>query len=96
MNREFLRLLTAVAVGLLLLVAVYAVLPSFGEFPQSRENTAVGQRILEEAPSQTGATNVVTSVVWGYRGYDTFGEATVLFTAVVGVLMVLRAGGRRE
>jgi multisubunit Na+/H+ antiporter MnhB subunit len=93
-KREFLRIITVVSIGLLLLTAVHVLLPPFGEFPVFRENVVVGQRILEEAPLRTGATNVVTSVVWGYRGYDTFGEATVLFTAVVGVVALLRP--RRE
>lgn len=83
-----------VVTGLLLLAAVNLILPKFGSFPEGRENLAVGQQILENAPAQTGAANVVTSVVWGYRGYDTLGEATVLFTAVVGVLAVLRGVGR--
>ncbi|GAI54792.1 unnamed protein product, partial [marine sediment metagenome] len=72
----------------------------FGSFPsrQIGENidNSIGQQILENAPQQTGAANVVTSVVWGYRGYDTLGEVTVLFAAVVSVVMIFRAFGRRE
>lgn len=89
-----------IAVGVLLVSTVAFAMPEFGSFPQREvggciEN-AIGQQILENAPEQTGATNVVTSVVWGYRGYDTLGEATVLFAAVVGVVMVFRAFGREE
>ena len=40
--------------------------------------------------SETGANNAVTSVVFDYRGFDTLGEATVLFTAVAGVIMIFR------
>jgi multisubunit Na+/H+ antiporter MnhB subunit len=39
---------------------------------------------------------VVASVVFDYRGFDTLGEATILFTAVTGVLLLLRASKRRE
>jgi multisubunit Na+/H+ antiporter MnhB subunit len=89
-----------VIVGVLLISAVSLTMPDFGSFPRRQigENveSAIGQQILENAPEQTGAANVVTSVVWGYRGYDTLGEATVLFTAVVGVVMVFRAVGRPE
>lgn len=46
------------------------------------------------AVAGTGATNVVTSVILDYRAYDTLGEATVLFTAVIGVLTVMRSRGR--
>lgn len=44
----------------------------------------------------TGAANLVTAVVLDFRGYDTLGEATVLFTAVMGVLAVLRKVGRKQ
>lgn len=79
------------AIGTLLIFTVSTNLLQFGTFPERpiAENS-IGQQILENAPQQTGAANVVTSVVWGYRGYDTLGEATVLFTAVVGVIMVFR------
>ena len=39
---------------------------------------------------QTGANNIVTSIVFDFRGFDTLGEATVLFTAVLGVGMMFR------
>ncbi len=58
--------------------------------------SSVGQRILEGGPRETGAANVVTSVVWDYRAYDTLGEATVLFTAVCGALMLFLATRRGE
>ena len=38
--------------------------------------------------------NVVTAVLASYRGYDTLGETVVIFTAAVGVLLLL--GGRRR
>jgi multisubunit Na+/H+ antiporter MnhB subunit len=46
--------------------------------------------IIENAQIETGASNTVTSVVFDYRGFDTLGEATVLFTAVAGVILVFR------
>jgi len=45
---------------------------------------------IENAQSETGANNVVTSIVFDYRGFDTLGEATVLFTAVVGIVALFR------
>jgi multicomponent Na+:H+ antiporter subunit B len=42
-----------------------------------------------------GLPNIVTSILASYRGYDTFGEATVIFTAAIGVMLLLR-GRRRE
>jgi multisubunit Na+/H+ antiporter MnhB subunit len=38
----------------------------------------------------TGGNNIVTDVVFDFRGFDTLGEATVLFTAVLGVGLALR------
>ena len=45
---------------------------------------------LRNAQRDAGSNNVVTAIVFDYRGFDTLGEATVLFTAVLGVGMVLR------
>ncbi len=45
---------------------------------------------IENAQEETGANNVVTSIVFDYRGFDTLGEATVLFTAVVGIVALFR------
>jgi multisubunit Na+/H+ antiporter MnhB subunit len=52
--------------------------------------------IIENAQEETGSNNVVASVVFDYRGFDTLGEATILFTAVTGVLLLLRTVKRRE
>jgi len=46
--------------------------------------------IIENSQKETGANNAVTAVVFDYRGYDTLGEATVLFTAVAGVMAMFR------
>ena len=45
---------------------------------------------IENAQSETGANNVVTSIVFDYRGFDTLGEATVLFAAAVGIIALFR------
>ena len=83
-----------VVFGLVFLVLAgraLAQLPSFGDPTMlvAREYIALG---LE----RTGAANVVTAVILDFRGYDTLGEATVLFTAVIGVLTLMRRVGRRE
>lgn len=46
--------------------------------------------VIENTQEETGANNGVTAVVFDYRGFDTLGEATVLFTAVAGVVMIFR------
>ena len=87
-------LVLVVIIGAMLIYAVNFSLPPYGSFPlrqvDGKTGSAVGQQYLENATWQTGTANVVTTIVWGYRGYDTLGESTVLFTAVIGVVMVLR------
>jgi multisubunit Na+/H+ antiporter MnhB subunit len=45
---------------------------------------------IENSQQQSGANNVVTAVLFDYRGFDTLGEAAVLFTAALGASLVLR------
>lgn len=66
-------------------------LPSFGE-----PGMVVARKYVDGGYELTGAANIVASVILDYRAYDTLGEATVLFTAVVGVLAVARTTGRRR
>ncbi len=76
-------------------VLVYGTLdlPPFGAADNPVHlNTA--PRYLEKSIEETGVPNVVTSVLSSYRGYDTLGETTVVFTAGIGVLLLLR--GRRR
>jgi multisubunit Na+/H+ antiporter MnhB subunit len=58
--------------------------------------TYMDDYMIENAQEETGNNNVVASVVFDYRGFDTLGEATILFTAVTGVLLVLRTLKRKE
>ena len=71
-----------------LFISVYE-LHTFGNPPSDMDDY-----IINNAQNQTGANNAVTSVVFDYRGYDTLGEATVLFTAIAGVMIMFRK--RRE
>ena len=48
------------------------------------------QIIIDDTIKETGAINSVTATVFDFRGYDTLGEAIVLFTAICGVAAVLR------
>ncbi len=45
---------------------------------------------------QTGATNMVTAVLLDFRAYDTLGEATVIFAAILGCYALLRTRGKKE
>lgn len=72
-------------VSAFLLLAVVEMRP-FGD-PQ---NTAMDDHFIVNAQHEVAVNNVVTAVVFDYRGFDTLGEATVLFAAVVGVLSLFR------
>lgn len=85
--RDFASLLFAVGLAFLLLVLGAQFV--FGAAPM-----LIGQEILQAAPTETGAANIVTAVVLGYRGIDTLGEIAILFTAATAAGLVL--GRRRE
>jgi multicomponent Na+:H+ antiporter subunit B len=90
-------LVVSIASGLLLLVAV-SDLPPVGD-PTAPADLHVAPRYITESPREVGVPNMVTSVLASYRGYDTLGEVTVIFTAGVGVLALLgarRRSGRRR
>lgn len=54
------------------------------------EQVQMDNHIIENTQNETGTNNGVTSVVFDYRGFDTLGEATILFSAVAGVIMIFR------
>jgi multicomponent Na+:H+ antiporter subunit B len=68
-------------------------LPPFG-VADSPIHRHVAPRYLSETIRETGVPNAVTSVLADYRGFDTLGETTVIFTAGIGVMLLL--GGRRK
>lgn len=51
---------------------------------------ATDQYYINNTQKDTGSNNAVTAVVFDYRGFDTLGEATVLFVAVLAVTMIFR------
>jgi multisubunit Na+/H+ antiporter MnhB subunit len=69
----------------------FSELPEFGH-PTMR----VAQKYLADGKTETGATNMVAAVILDYRAYDTLGEATVLFAAVMSVLAIVRRVGRKS
>lgn len=69
-------------------------LPEFGSPDQPIH--AAGARYLERSLPDTGIPNVVTAVLASYRGFDTLGETAVVFTAAIGVLVLLARRGSGE
>lgn len=70
------------------------VLPPFGT-ADAVIHKHVAPRYLAESINETTVPNVVTSILADYRGYDTLGETTVIFTAGIGVMLLLRGSRRR-
>ncbi len=83
--------LVFIAVFLFFAYTALKELPRFGS-----PIMAVAKKYLEEGASKTGAVNLVTAVILDFRAYDTLGEATVLFTSVIGIMAVLRRPGRKK
>ena len=90
-----------VAVVLIVLLGVFAVevaqgMPEVGDPAMARNEDAPARRYVEKSLEETGAGNVVMAVLLDYRGYDTLGEATVLFAAVLGAVVLLRRRARKR
>jgi multicomponent Na+:H+ antiporter subunit B len=86
-NHNVLAALICMGAGALLLAAVIE-LPAFGD-PSAPVHTHVVPRYLAESGADLHIPNVVTTVLASYRGFDTLGETIVVFTAGLGVLMLL-------
>lgn len=85
-----LPLLVVLATGAALIYGTIGV-PRFRD-PGAPIHHHVVPRYMHESYEETGVPNVVTSVLASYRGYDTMGETTVVFTAGIGVLLLLVRG----
>jgi multicomponent Na+:H+ antiporter subunit B len=70
-------------------------MPHYGD-PDAPVQRHVAPFYIEDTPQKIGVPNIVTSVLASYRGYDTLGEVTVIFTAGAGVLTLLGYRPRRR
>ncbi len=83
----------------LLMVAMAAVLyPLYESYQGSEQLTELGQYYADNGVQDTGAANLVTSVVVTYRGLDTLGEVTILFLAasVISFFLSFKKEDRKE
>lgn len=105
------RILAAIIAILFFLFLFTALLkaPLPGDYENSRYdytsqpggNTAdesVPEHYIKSTERETGSQNAVTAIVVIYRGFDTLGEVTVLFTAATGVSFLLSRAlkGRKD
>ncbi|GMR22538.1 MAG: hypothetical protein BMS9Abin37_0895 [Acidobacteriota bacterium] len=90
---KFIHLIATGVTGLLLAFGTVG-MPKFGD-PASPASRHVSPRYIEKSLAETEVPNMVTAVLADYRGYDTLGETTVIFTAALACLLILR-GKRKE
>nr|WP_282594130.1 DUF4040 domain-containing protein [Halorientalis brevis] len=72
------------------LASTLGALPPVGSAETPVATSEVTEYYLGNAYDETGVENAVTAVLAAYRGFDTLGEAVVVFAAGVGLLVVLQ------
>ena len=87
-------LFLVVLAGTLLIYGTFD-MPDFGA-PDTPAQTHVGPDYIERIPKEIDVPNAVTAILASYRGYDTLGEVAVVFTAGIGVIMLLSSVARRR
>ncbi|HNT57625.1 MAG TPA: hypothetical protein PKL99_07065 [Syntrophales bacterium] len=85
---KFLSFLITLLTGAVLVYGTID-MPAYGD-PDSPASRHVSPRYIEKTEEETATPNMVTSVLADYRGYDTMGETTVIFTAGISCIFLLR------
>lgn len=80
---------TRVLTDLLLAAALGAVVASLAYAMMTNSVDSIAQYFLENAKTGGGGTNVVNVILVDFRGFDTFGEITVLGIAAIGIYKLL-------
>jgi multicomponent Na+:H+ antiporter subunit B len=91
-RRQTMPMLVVFATGAALVYGTLDI-PDFGD-PNAPINLHVAPQYISQSPEQIGVPNIVTSILASYRGYDTMGETAVVFTAGIGVLLLISALAR--
>jgi len=92
--------LKVIAIAIIILTGgllIYGVedMPGWGD-PDSPASSHVSPKYIQESLEKTATPNMVTAVLADYRGYDTMGETTVIFTAGIGCILMLRKKRKGE
>lgn len=85
---KILNLIVVVITGAILIYGTVD-MPNWGD-PESPASRHVSPRYITEAMEETATPNMVTAVLADYRGYDTLGETTVIFSAGMACILILR------
>ena len=99
-DREFFGVVVSVVMLLIVFMVgakVFETFPQFGTGvygDTAQVERTASDKYVANALEETGATNLVAAVILDYRAYDTLGEATVLFTSILGATVLLRKNAR--
>lgn len=93
-HQPLLPLFVVAITGLALIYGTWDI-PRYGD-PTNPIHHHVAPRYLEDSPKEIGILNTVTAVLASYRSYDTLSETTVVFTAAIGVLVLIGGARRRR
>jgi len=97
-DREFFGMVVSMVIIFVIFLAgikVFETLHPFGAPIFAEVSDAASQTYIKEGLQETGAANLVASVILDYRAYDTLGEATVLFTTIIGATVILRKRAKK-
>jgi multicomponent Na+:H+ antiporter subunit B len=97
-DREFFGVVVSVVIIFVISLAgmkVFETLPAFGTPIFTTAPEAASQAYIRDGIQKTGAANLVASVILDFRAYDTLGEATVLFTSIIGATVILRTKAKK-
>jgi len=97
-DKEFFGTVVSIVIIFVIFLAgikVFETLPDFGTAIFAEAPEAASQTYIAEGLQKTGAANLVSSVILDFRAYDTLGEATVLFTSIIGATVILRRKSRK-
>lgn len=84
-------------IGIILLIIIaWGIIISLQRVPFGTSRSEVADHYINKGVEETGAANIVTSVVVNYRSLDTLGEVTILFLAAIGLGAVLATTIRKE
>jgi len=94
---QFSRFIPLLVVFFTMILLIYGTMdmPFYGD-PNAPSQTYLAPDYIERSEHETGSPNIVTAILASYRGYDTLGETTVIFTAGVCLILLLRVFKNNE
>jgi multisubunit Na+/H+ antiporter MnhB subunit len=97
-DREFFGTVVSIVILFVILlvgIKVFDTLPDFGTPIFTTAPDAASRTYIKDGLYETGAANLVSAVILDFRAYDTLGEASVLFTSIIGATVILRKKSRK-